>query len=494
MITRAKDFFNEYYYVISVLFISGILRWILILRGGQFYFPDESRYGIAQDAMVLFLEGKVKTAIITLVGELAHIGFKVTALIPALFENLLETTLILPAVFFSFFSIFNLLLIWKISIATDAPIKLANYALFLGACSQVLLYYSRHLFPFDQAMFFGLLALYISLKGKYSPKIFFLIGILSFLCLVTYNGYWIIAVFVLFVSVFNGSKERNWFWLRSAFLGLGYLAPIAILIMVSFLVHKDFISDYGIYLQKIVLGSFSEGWSLPFEYFWHAEHWFIVILGVLLLVSLNHFRENKNKFLMVSLGGFLFIYLGLVIPSTIMRTFVVYARTARQLMPFLVLSAAYGLYSIRSWKNGRYWFVPMILTIVFAQAFLNYQRSYNIEYPRKLIRDIQHQYPDIEISSKMRRFYSPLYCRHNDFLLLNYHYIYNWTKPLPGFQGKVLMRVSHPINYLPYQYEEFTPVERQEIREKNFEFTFYKLDHNYLAAHKKEIKRCNLRR
>ena len=116
MITRAKDFFNEYYYVISVLFISGILRWILILRGGQFYFPDESRYGIAQDAMVLFLEGKVKTAIITLVGELAHIGFKVTALIPALFENLLETTLILPAVFFSFFSIFNLLLIWKIQV------------------------------------------------------------------------------------------------------------------------------------------------------------------------------------------------------------------------------------------------------------------------------------------------------------------------------------------------------------------------------------------
>jgi hypothetical protein len=189
MLVGTTNFFKKYYFVISILFVSSVLRWILILRGGQFYFPDESRYGIAQDALVLLLEGKVKTALLTLMGELAHVGFKITALIPALFENVFNTTLALPAIFFSFFSILNLLLIWMIALKAGAPTRVANYALLIAACSQVLLYYSRHLFPYDQAMFFGLLGLYVALKNNPQPGVSFLCGTLSFLCIVTYNGY-----------------------------------------------------------------------------------------------------------------------------------------------------------------------------------------------------------------------------------------------------------------------------------------------------------------
>ena len=179
MITRTTKFFKKHYLVISILSVSSALRWVLILRGGQFYFPDESRYGIAQDALVLLLDGKVKTALLTLLGELAHVGFKFTALIPAFFENKLSTTLALPAIFFSFFSILNLLLIWKIALATGASPRVANYALFIAASSQVLLYYSRHIFPYDEAMFFGLLALYVTLKNPNKSGISFLSGALT---------------------------------------------------------------------------------------------------------------------------------------------------------------------------------------------------------------------------------------------------------------------------------------------------------------------------
>jgi len=417
MVAKGLKFLRKHHFVISILMVSSILRWILIFKGGQFYFPDESRYGIAQDATVLLLDGKVKTALLTLLGELAHVGFKVTALIPAIFENLLDTTLVLPAIFFSFFSILNLLLIWKIALCADAPKKVADFALLFAACSQVLLYYSRHLFPYDQAMFFGLLAILISQKNMVKPSLSFFCGVLSFLCFVTYNGYWAIAAFALVVNLFNGVKEKHWFWKRSTFLGLGFSTPLVLLLVLCFLVGKDFYNDYNVYLQKIVQGSFNEGWSLPFEYFWHAEHAYIIISGILIIIALFHFRKQKQKILYIGIGGALFIYLCLLIPSNITHTFVVYARTARQLMPFLTISAAHGLYILQSWKFVGRWLVNSVVVAILIQAAFNYQLSYKNIYPRVFIQEIQQLYPEFKISSKMMRFYSPNICQNNGFLI-----------------------------------------------------------------------------
>lgn len=491
MIVRVKNLFKKHYFVITTLIISGILRWVLILKGGQFYFSDESRYGIAQNALVLLLNGKVKTALLTLLGELAHVGFKFTALIPAFFENRLGATLALPAIFFSVFSILNLLLIWKIAIATDAPTRVANYALFIAACSQVLLYYSRHIFPYDEAMFFGLSALYVSLENPNKPGISFLSGVLGFLCLVTYNGYWVIAAFALVVNLFNGAKEKYWLVKRSTFLGLGFLTPLALLLLLCLLVGKDFFGDYGVYLQKIVQGSFSEGWSLPFEFFWHAEHGFILIVGFLTVFALFHLREKENKILYIGFGGTIFVYLGLVIPSNFTHTFVVYGRTARQLMPFMVLSAAYGLSVLWTWKPGGRWLVNVVVAAFLVQAAWNYQLSYKIIYPREFIRNIQRQHPEFEVSSKMMRFYSPLICQNQGFLLINFHYLYNWSQATPDIQGELLMQAPHPVNFQPYLYEGYTPAERQAIRRENFKMAFYKPDANYLSSHKKDIEKCN---
>jgi hypothetical protein len=491
MIARLKTLFHENSFVMVTLLISSVLRWILILRGGQFYFSDESRYGIAQDALALMLEGKLRTGLLTLLDELAHVGFKLTALVPALFQHAFDTTLVFPAIFFSFFSILNLFLIWKIALQAGAPLRVANYALLLAASSQVLLYYSRHLFPYDQAMFFGLLGLYVALKNNAQPGVPILCGTLSFLCFITYNGYWAIAAFAIIVCTFNGAKEKNWIVKRPAFLALGFLAPLAILLLVCFLVGKDVFGDYGVYLQKIVQGSFSEGWSLPFEYFWYAEHGFSVLIGLFSLLALILFRKKRNPFLYVALGGTLFIYLSLVIPSNILHTFVVYGRTARQIMPFLALSAAYGLSALRSWKPVGLWLANIVVAIILIQTAWNYSLSYKIVYPREFIQNIQQRYPEFEVSSKMMRFYSPLICQNEGFFLINFHYIHNRLESLPDIQGEMLMRAPHPVNFLPYLYEGYTPEQRQAIRRENYEMTFYKLDPSYLAGHKKEFEKCD---
>lgn len=476
--------------MISILFVSGILRWILILRGGQLYFPDESRYGIAQDALALLLEGKVRTALLTLFGELAHVGFKITALIPALFENIFGATSALPAIFFSFFSVFCLFLIWKIALKAGASPRVANYALLFATFSQALLYYSRHLFPYDQAMFFGLLGLYVALENSNKPGISFLCGGLSFLCLVTYNGYWAIAAFPLFVNLFIGTKEKYWIVKRPTFLGLGFLTPLVILLLVCLVIGKDFFSDYGSYLQKITQGSFSEGWSLPFEYFWHAEHGFIVALGLFSLVALFLLLKNGNRFLYIAFGGILFIYLCLVIPSNFTHTFVVYARIARQLMPFLVLSAAYGLSYVHSWKPAGRWLVNLVIAMIFVHAAWNYGLSYKNDYPREFVQEVQKQHSDFKISSNMMRYYAPLVCQNHGFLLANFHYLYGWSELVPVVQGEVLMSAAHPINFLPYQFDGYSPEERQVIRDENFEMVLYKPDANYLASFKNEFENC----
>ncbi len=489
MILRTTNFLKKHHLVISILLISSILRWILILRGGQFYFPDESRYGIAQNALVLLLDGKVKTALLVLVNELAHVGFKITALIPALFENIFDTTLALPAIFFSFFSILNLYLIWMIALKAGATTRVANYALLIAACSQVLLYYSRHLFPYDQAMFFSLLALYVALINT-KPGVSFLCGTLSFLCIVTYNGYWAIAAFPMMVNTFNGAKEKYWFVKRPTFLGLGFLTPLAILLIFCFVIGKDFFSDYGVYLQKIVQGSFSEGWSLPFEYFWHAEHGFIVVVALLTLVSLFLFLKKRNKFLYIAIGGTIFVYLCLVIPSNVTHTFVVYARTTRQLLPFLVLTAAYGLDNLYSWKPGGRWLVNVAIVVILLQAAWNYRLAYKIVYFREFVQEVQEQYPNFKISSKMMRFYAPLVCENHGLLAKNFHYIYTWPQSLPPAQGDILMAAPHPLNFLPHQYDGFTREERQAIRKEYFEMVLYKPDASYLANIKNEIENC----
>lgn len=488
-VSKTISFLKKHGFVILVLSVSALLRWMLIFRGGQFFFPDESRYGIAQDTAALLLDGKLRAALFTLTSEIAHLGFKAMALVPALIQNAFHTTTVLPAIFFSLFSILNLFLIWKIAQKTGGE-QVASYAILLAACSQVLLFYSRHFLPYDQAMFFGLLTLYIALHEPANPKLSLLCGAIGFLCLITYNGYWAIAGLGMLVHLFHGMKERGWFWKRSIFLGLGFLIPLALMLGIFLFLRNDFLSNYGIFLQKITQGDFSEGWTLPFAYFWHAEHGLILGLGLLAIIALIHLRRQGNATSYLGLAGILFIYLCLVISSNLTHTFVVYGRLARQMMPFLILLAASGLGFVTSWKPGKQWLVNFLLFILIVQSLWNYRSSYVLVFPREFVTEVQAEYPEFKISSKMMQFYSPPVCHNNAFLAANVHYLYDWSQPVPSLEGKALRKALHPVNFLPYQYEGYSPEQRQDLRRQNFEMVFYRLDNEDLSNVTRTIENC----
>jgi hypothetical protein len=60
-------------------------------------------------------------------------------------------------------------------------------------------------------------------------------------------------------------------------------------------------------------------------------------------------------------------------------------------------------------------------------------------------------------------------------------------------QGEILREVSHPVNFLPYQYEGYTPEQRQEFRARQLRMRFYKVDKGFISNLGNEIKNCAIR-
>lgn len=145
----------------ALLITAVVLRFLLVEGGGQFFFPDEARYLLSRKAAALVVSGNLQQGLLLPFSNSEHIGFKVLGLMPALLEEWVGHDDRLPALFFSVFSVLNLLLIGLCARRLGASPMAQLWALFLGACSNSLFYYTRHLFPYDASLCLGLLAFYI---------------------------------------------------------------------------------------------------------------------------------------------------------------------------------------------------------------------------------------------------------------------------------------------------------------------------------------------
>ena len=323
-----------------------------------------------------------------------HLGFKVIGILPALVEHIVGPTLVLPAMFFSLFSTLNLYLIYGLARRVGSSSKEALYAMLFASSCLSLLYYARHLFPYDMAMSFGLLALYLALTQNKSARTSAMCGIWGFLCFITYNGYWSLAAFAMLVNIFMDGKRRTEIFQKAIFTAIGFITPLVLLIIGMLLAGKDMISAYRLFAASITQGSFEEGWSFPFAYFWHTEHGVILILGALSLVAIVRQFNRPSPATTLWAAGFLFLYLCLVIPSVLLHSFVVYGRLARQLIPFVVLLSAQGLVLIENRVVSGRLVAMLILLSVFTQAAWNFVDSYNLNYPREFVAEDQRSSPD----------------------------------------------------------------------------------------------------
>src|SRR6266498_322295 len=472
---------NRTWMVISILLISLILRWILIFRGGQYYISDETRYIASQDAVGLFLQGQIGEAFSHLASSPEHLGFKIIGIFPALIEHIIGPSLIMPAMFFSLFSVLNLYLLFLLSQRTSASSSAPLFALALGASCLSLLYYSRHLFPYDLSMSFGLLALYVGLAKNQTVKTSLVCGALSFLCFITYNGYWSLASFAILVHVFMKSETISRTLQKAILTGTGFVTPLALLIIAASLAGTNMVSASRLFATSITQGVFEEGWSLPFAYFWVTEHTVILILGALSLFALINMLKGLRNHVELWLGAVLFIYLCLLIPSVFLHYFVVYGRLARQMIPFLVLLSAEGLAQLEAHTVTGSKITKLIMVAILVQAAWNFTETYNLAYPREFVAEAQARYPKFEFSSKRLAFGAPVICQNNGYIMENAKYYVDPPEMIPHVQGQLLLSAPHPSHFLPYQYDGDSPTTRQIFQTLKLRMNFYKVDEGFMS-------------
>lgn len=463
-----------------ILLLSLVLRWTLVLRGGQYYFSDEQRYETSRAFVKFAVSGNFTEAFLQLFTAPEHLGFKIIGILPALVEQITRESLAVPALFFSIFSIVNLYLVYLIAKRSGASDRESHYALILAAASISLLYYARHLMPYDPAMTFGLLALYIALAEKPEIKTSLACGTLGFLCFLTYNGYWSLAGYAMLAHVVWGNTKLSGVLNKGIAAALGFFLPAILLIVAAAASGVDMLDEYRVFAATVSQGSFDEGWSLPFEYFWHAEHLVVVAFASLSVLGLIA-SKGGNKSLFLWASAILFIYLCLAIPSVFTHSFVVYGRLVRQITPFLVLLSAAGLSKLEEAFVTRRRVAQILLVLILMQAAWNYLDLLRLSFPREFAAQAQSLFPEFAFSEKRLIFGAPALCQNNGYIA---EYVKRFEVPPvenPPVAGQILLAAPHPDNFLPYQYEGYTYEQRQYLRELRPEMRLYKADATFMS-------------
>jgi hypothetical protein len=464
----------------GILLISLAARWILVFRGGQDYFSDEVRYEFSRIVAKLLLQGDVSAAFTQIFKNPEHLGFQIIGIVPALVEYFTRDSLVIPGLFFSIFSVLNLYLIYAISLRAGANQKQALHALIFSAMSMSLLYYTRHLLPYDTGMTFGLLAVHAALDERPSARAALACGVLSFLCFITYNGYWILTGLTMVLCVLRRSDTFAGFFRTGIWTAIGFIAPALLLLEISALAGINLVEKYRSLSTTVSQGTLAEGWSLPFEYYWHTEHFVFIAFLVLAIPAL--FDQNKrNKTAWTWAGAAAFIYLNMVLLSVVLQKFVVMARQVRQMTPFLILLAAGGLAVLEQRSSIGQKLVRGILAVLLLQAGWNYLSSYNLTYPREFVWKTQTRYPEFEFSEKRLAFGAPTLCQNNGYILEYVKHFELPPKADPEIQGQILLSAPHPDNFLPYQYEGYTYDQRLVFHELKPEMRLYKPEADFMS-------------
>jgi hypothetical protein len=433
--------------LLALLIFSFVLRVWLIVQGGQYYWPDERRYRAAQTAAAEIVSGDVTAALNTL-QTAEHFLFKVIALIPALAEQAVGANSRIPALFLALFSVASIGALWIIARRLGFTEREALLAAFLLACSSTWLYYSRHLLPYDVALALGLFALIVALRMPAIPRDSWLCGLLCSTSFLSYAGYWNLAAFVMLTRVMWQATTAQAISSRAWHIAGGFMAPILALLVVSAVTGGDMLGQFVSFSRTVTQGEFDEGWSLPFAFLWHAEHGLAALWLLAFALGLYGFVTRRNRS-NLPLAAVLFVYGTLVIASVGFEVFVVYGRTARQLVPFLCLIAAEQLYRLTSTIPRARRVVAIASVLIALQAIFNLWTPFSQVFPsefRERAQAIAAATGDEPVEFRFADHIYPL--------------------PLPDANGgaRVLVREPHPLQFIPYQYEGYSPHERTILR------------------------------
>ena len=483
-----------------LMLIAYGLRLLLIVNGGQLYHPDELRYYRSVEAAKHIFNGDFKNAIKTLLKYEFHQGIAVAKLVPALFhrfihnlnhdDNLLWKDLWhtppqnfrLPALIFALPSVICVGMLYLIQRQAGANDAEALLSAFLLAASQSFFFFAKHLLPYDIAILIGLIAIYAAFRLHARRLINALfVGWLAFLVFWIYNGYVTLAITIgILYCVLLAADMRD--ALRRA-LGMATGALLFFLPIVAFnrvFLEENVILQMMTFSETVNHGAFSEGAIFPFLYFRDVEGamsivWIVgLALAAWRIPSQRPSSDRRRAWLWFAC--LLSLYLTMSVLSTGLQLFVVYGRVVRSLVPFIAMVCAYA-FAPRLLRHGPGVLVTFVVGVG-TLSIANFVPAITQQYPLEVAWDVYQIYDDVSFETSVETSENSVFswwdlqpqlpdARYRLFNAGNYFPISDIRSNLP--EGEVLIEISHPLNYRPWQYEGLTPEMRDLVNRSDFE-------------------------
>src|SRR5947207_4399946 len=398
--------------LILLLALASLLRLVLVVQGGQMYWPDERLYAQVIDIFDLH-RGQWFEIIKALFSTQDHLGFALISAIPAAIQLSIGHALsrsgnglmLLPGLILSQASVVSIALVYAIARRAGRDRLEALLAAVLIACATTMFYYARHLLPYDSAMMLALVALWYGVGA--SPRDSILCGLLAGAAFITYNGYWLIVGSVLLLHMAQeGRTDAAAALMRGVYAGIGFLILPAVIILVELMTGAPLLFGGMQRLAGSVTDGYApEGFSVPWAYFWNAEHGllFVWIAAALFIVlSRTGWNVPRKRTATTWVLAAVFIYLGLGVTSAVLHVFVVMGRQSRQLVPFFCLAAAAVLAELTERRRWSPRVAGVCIAALVLQTAWNVRQPLVQRFPRDVIAEITAKYGPIDFDNTIQ--------------------------------------------------------------------------------------------
>ena len=472
------------------MFVAFALRLLLIVDGGQRFFPDESRY---YDFTVYIadnvFEGGVLGGFGSLLGYRTHPGAHAATFIPAfihrmVFELSADKELTwreywkdqtgdfrFSAIFFAIPSVLSIGLIYYIARRAGADDLEGLIAAFLLAASNTWFIWSRHFLTYDISMLFALAALYVALGPRARDlRGAMLAGLLLFCAFWVYTNHVFLVFTIGFLYCLTLVHNPRMMIARLFYVSIGAsILLLPILIYNYSVVNIDVFAGMLAQVEGITQGRYEEGAVLPFVYFFEAEGVIslVWITGlVLAFKGIVNCCPDRRRRIMLWLAAVVVLYGLMALVSTGLHVVVLFGRTVRALAPFIVLICAFA-FAPRARRYG-YKLTALTAAGITVVALMNFIGVISQQQHMELTRQVRDEYGAVSLTTTFTP-PSKSYLFKNTVLegaryeLVNAGYYYPITEMTDLPEGEVLMKVAHPFNYKPWQYEGMTPEMREII-------------------------------
>ena len=351
---------------------------MLVVQGGQLYWPDERLYTQVLDIFDLH-QGNWFDILKALVSTQDHLGFAlISAPIGAVqlaIGHALSRSgnglMLLPGIVLAQASVVSIALVYAIARRAGRERVEALIAAALMTSATTMFYYARHLLPDDAALALGLLALWCAVGASRRDSL--MCGAAASAAFITYNGYWLFVAAVLLLHLVH--EWRTTFpsaMMRAMYATIGFLTLPAGIVLIELATGAPLIFSGMRRLAGTVSDGYApEGFSLPWAYSVARGACAVACLdrrGVLCRhrhEACWNSRRQQTAAMWVLAAVFIYLALGSLVHF---HVFVVMGRQARQVVPFLCLATAAAAAELLERRRWSSWIVAAGVVVLLAQA------------------------------------------------------------------------------------------------------------------------------